>query len=759
MRRGGYRWPRIGPVLVTVVLATVMAGVTPLAPPALARGQRSPASDAGVLVWGSDQVGQLGDGEAGGFRVQPAAVPGLSGIVELAAGTNVFAARDSDGGVWGWGENEGGVLLLGHRIECGSNVMETVVARPRQLPLPGSATAIDVGRYHGLAVVGGQVVEWGDSGYRGCEDTEWYSQAVTHPFPTNVIDVAASVDTNLALTADGKVYSWNKSETPELLPELSNIVSIDAGVRSQVALASDGTVYTWTNKYDSAFTDSDCLLGMFGAIPNRPTALPMTGISAVSMSFSHTLALKRDGSVFAFGLNTGGQPNNSDRVLCVPTLMDVAGVTQVAAGGQHSLVALSNGDVVGWGSNAKGQLAVEPVELDRKLPPTRLPISNVQLLAAGNEVSAAVTSNTPDVPDTRRIRLTLREQCNSVNWQGTITREGSRSELALTVTVRLFEADSQVGEVRLAPGQTALDIPTSILLSGETRALVEWGTQPLAASRSHILATDCDRYVYVAMGDSYSSGEGTFDYDTDSIGSACHRGPLAWPRLLQQAAESGVDAVHHLACSGAVTRDLFENNTETGATAQVLELERLASESPIGLVTLTIGGNDLGFSDIIAACRFTIASRDCTDGLFMYEMYHKTEILRRQLATVVYPAIKQAAGSARVVVVGYPRLFPQHDSEVVNCEWLTSRERSNLNLLAGLIDAQLLRATQQAGAEYISVLHSLDGHELCTPQSWVAPILAPPSLIGIELGGTEQGHPIFQGQEAISEKVRSTLLR
>ena len=103
---------------------------------------------------------------------------------------------------------------------------------------------------------------------------------------------------------------------------------------------------------------------------------------------------------------------------------------------------------------------------------------------------------------------------------------------------------------------------------------------------------------YVAMGDSYSSGEGTGDYlkGTDVSGDRCHRSLHAYGPLLDDSL--GLGALKFVACSGAVTEDFFYRN-HSNVTEQA---QNASLNSSTAHVTLTIGGNDVGFGDVLTAC-------------------------------------------------------------------------------------------------------------------------------------------------------------
>ncbi len=249
----------------------------------------------------------------------------------------------------------------------------------------------------------------------------------------------------------------------------------------------------------------------------------------------------------------------------------------------------------------------------------------------------------------------------------------------------------------------------------------------------------------VALGDSFSSGEGTLNYEPS--GERCHRGPDAWPRLLatDSLAADEFDIIGHLACAGAEMHDLYK--VFKGEAPQLDELERIAAEAEVELVTVTIGGQDIGFEHLLREC--VLLDTSCTNGLFWPRMFARISRVESHLTKDVLPDIQaRVPADTRVLLVGYPRLLPEEQAEVTSCGSLRPRERIDLNALAGVIDHRLSQAAENAGAEYVSVLDVLDGHELCTADSWIFPIVdrAP-----------QEGHPIYQGQQAIAEAVGAYL--
>jgi peptidoglycan hydrolase-like protein with peptidoglycan-binding domain len=256
----------------------------------------------------------------------------------------------------------------------------------------------------------------------------------------------------------------------------------------------------------------------------------------------------------------------------------------------------------------------------------------------------------------------------------------------------------------------------------------------------------------VALGDSYSSGEGagyggSYDPGTNTKSNKCHRAETAWPRIL------GVSQEHHLACSGAeVTNVINGAGKDDDPRSQIdrlrdIETGLAAQGRHVEIVTLTIGGNDLGFARIIGDCW---KNNNCLAG-FMKDKPGHLEKLRINVSSVLED-ITDAAPAADIVLVGYPRLVPLDDQPATNCGWLTPVERARVNELALDIDRTLSRFTAE-NLRYVSTLDALSGHELCTSQSWMVPV----QPIARDPDRPEQGHPTSDGQQAIADLVRPVL--
>src|SRR5712664_2308119 len=130
----------------------------------------------------------------------------------------------------------------------------------------------------------------------------------------------------------GTVRSWGQQVFPNVQPG-TRYLAIAAGWKHSLALKSDGRVVAWGDNSSGSST-----------VPAN-----LTGVIAIAAGGSHSLALKSDGTVVAWGSNANGQS-------MVPA--NLTGVIAVAAGGFHSLALKSDGTVIAWGDNSFGQIAV-----------------------------------------------------------------------------------------------------------------------------------------------------------------------------------------------------------------------------------------------------------------------------------------------------------------------------------------------------------------------------------------------------------------
>lgn len=208
-------------------------------------------------------------------------------------------------------------------------------------------------------------------------------------------------------------------------------------------------------------------------------------------------------------------------------------------------------------------------------------------------------------------------------------------------------------------------------------------TLPPAATQAAVVPTR-----YAALGDSYSSGTGAGAYFDDE----CLRSHRAYPMLLANAL--GAEPAF-AACSGATTADLLAT-----------QLDALDAETD--LVTVTIGGNDIGWAQAVKAC--ITPWNDCSGDIEAAEARIRDEL--PGLLDGAYGAIAGRAPNAAVFVLGYPRLFNERD----RCDAFGQNsisEQQRMNQAADRLAGVLRNSAEKHGFTYVDVREAFEGHAVC----------------------------------------------
>jgi lysophospholipase L1-like esterase len=213
-------------------------------------------------------------------------------------------------------------------------------------------------------------------------------------------------------------------------------------------------------------------------------------------------------------------------------------------------------------------------------------------------------------------------------------------------------------------------------------------------------ATVSNPVRYVALGDSYSSGTGAGNYLVS--GADCQRSANAYSRLWARA--NRPSSYRSVACAGATTSSVLATQLE-------------AVRASTSLVSITVGGNDVGFGTVMTVCVLAPASA-CRQAVRAAER-RITGQLPRQLDRVL-AAITAAAPQARVVVLDYPQLYDL--SRSAGCAGLTGTARTALNAAADALDSQLQAAAARHGDVFADVRQAFSSHQLCDPGSWLHPV-------------------------------------
>ncbi|GAA4782836.1 SGNH/GDSL hydrolase family protein [Streptomyces ziwulingensis] len=219
---------------------------------------------------------------------------------------------------------------------------------------------------------------------------------------------------------------------------------------------------------------------------------------------------------------------------------------------------------------------------------------------------------------------------------------------------------------------------------------------------------------YVALGDSYSSGVGAGSYTAAS--GDCKRSTKAYPQLWANA--NSPSSFAFTACSGARTGDVLAG-----------QLAPLGSATD--LVSISVGGNDAGFADVMTTCVLQSDS-NCLSRIATARAYIDSTLPGN--LDNVYTAIRGKAPAAHVVVLGYPRFYKLG----ATCLGLSEAKRKAVNDASDHLNTVLARRSAAHGFTFADVRTPFTGHEICSGSSWLH------SVNWLDVG--ESYHPTAAGQ-------------
>ena len=219
--------------------------------------------------------------------------------------------------------------------------------------------------------------------------------------------------------------------------------------------------------------------------------------------------------------------------------------------------------------------------------------------------------------------------------------------------------------------------------------------------------------AYTALGDSYSSGTGTRVY-YDS--SSCQRSPYAYPVI--DAARLGA-TLTFAACAGARVADV--QNNQLGSL-----------NGTTNYVTVSVGGNDAGFSSVISACARPWPYTCWT------EINNANNFIVNTLPARLdglYSAIRSRAPIARVVVVGYPRIFNGEECNLASR--ISPGEQAELNRTADRLATTIGGRAAAHGFAFVDVRGIFTGHAVCDDVEWINGLSYP---VGESYHPNQAGH-------------------
>jgi hypothetical protein len=285
-----------------------------------------------------------------------------------------------------------------------TSVQDTTFKKTIFLGLYPKKDSIAAGGFHSLALKSdGTVLVWGNDGF-GEQGNGSGDMMQTTPQPVvgvnNAVAIAAGSNHNIVLKTDGTLMAWGANQSGQLgdgtltqrdtpigINGISNIIAIAAGSSHSLALKSDGTVLAWGSNQSGA-------TGL-GIIGNTEQTTPITvsgasNIIALSSKGDHSLALKADGSVLAWGFNGFGQlGTGTTENLATPTALNLTGIVGISGGNLHSLALTSSGTVLSWGYAVDGALG----RSGNSLVPGSVNLNDIVTVEAGSSFSTALKTD------------------------------------------------------------------------------------------------------------------------------------------------------------------------------------------------------------------------------------------------------------------------------------------------------------------------------------------------------------------------------
>ena len=312
-------------------------------------------------AWGAGTSGQLGNG-ANNNSLVPVTVSGVTGISAIAGGYWHSLALTDSGSVLAWGDNEYGQLGNGNNSD--SNI-------PIQVPNLTGVIAIAGGGYHSLALKNdGTVWAWGSNSEGQLGNATYINSNVPVQVLsfTGVIAIAGGFKHSIAIISDGTAWAWGSnshgqlgigsfstktSNVPVQVINLSGVTAIAGGYWHSLALKNDGTVLAWGyNGYgelgNGTYTQS--------VAPFQVSNL--TGVTAIEAGYEHSVALKSNGTVWDWGYDGfgNGGPGSGCNSNVPVQVQNLNGITSIEGEGEHSLALKNDGTVWAWGNNNYGAL-------------------------------------------------------------------------------------------------------------------------------------------------------------------------------------------------------------------------------------------------------------------------------------------------------------------------------------------------------------------------------------------------------------------
>ena len=330
-----------------------------------------------LYVWGENEYGQLGLGHCEDQSSKYSCISFVDDIKAVSCGYHHTIALLKSGICYVWGRNEVGQLGLGSGGDYNN------VYSPQELKLR-DVTSVTCGEKYTIALTNratcyvwgrNEVGQLGLGPGSGGDYNNVYSPQELKL--RDVTSVTCGEKYTIALVNKTKCYVWGHNRfgqlglghnddinSPQDIYLGKQFMSVSCGSDHTVALMIDQTIYVWGNNNDGE-------LGLGDKIShNTPQQLILTDQNVISICCgrAHTMALTKEGQLYAWGFNSDGQlgiGHVNDNIL--PQKLKLEHIRSVYCGTWHTIAVSTNSDIYGWGWNREGQLGLGD-EIDQSVP-------------------------------------------------------------------------------------------------------------------------------------------------------------------------------------------------------------------------------------------------------------------------------------------------------------------------------------------------------------------------------------------------------
>lgn len=432
-------------------------------------------SDGTVWTMGANFSGQLGDGTTltrttpVQVRASPAGPP-FTGVAGIQAGSSFSLLLKSDGSVWAMGSNSSG--NLGNGTAQNSSIPVQVLDAPSGSPFAGAAAIRTVYNHSLLLRNDGSAWAWGNNSNTQLADGSGINRSTPVPVAApgggplgGITAIAAGWYHSLFLKSDGTVLAagWNvhgqlgdgllhhatspvAMRSPENGPHMENIIEVAVGKVHALILKADGTLWSTGSNGHGQLGNGSIRNNQQHIIPGPVLTAEggpqVTDVIAIAAGTYHSVFVKSDGSLWAFGENEGrqlGDGTTTDRPYPVAIRTSangplVSGVKDVAAGHLHTAFVKTDGSAWALGSNANGQLGDSTYSASsypiRVRDSTRPGLSDVAKVSAGTFHTLFLKNDGSAWGVGRNAEGQLGTQSGSPTWSALRVRTASGTNLA-----------------------------------------------------------------------------------------------------------------------------------------------------------------------------------------------------------------------------------------------------------------------------------------------------------------------------------------